>query len=234
MTLYLARHASITLTLGTGKSLPMEDNLGNRRLVETIPGLEAKFDPNLITSRCMEVANQIWFTGPPGFEDKAMLPSPTAGIHREITVNEDGTGTLGREVYFHGSRKENYLSAFDSADPRHYIPIVVEGKKLTPADFVVFLDDILQSHPNFGEDFVRVDAVRLPAPWPTYDEISGAAGAKLIEDTIVNVTRNPDAVIAYEHQRDDHGRPMFVAAAERARDRINAIRSEEAALEVSP
>jgi hypothetical protein len=78
-----------------------------------------------------------------------------------------------------------------------------------------------------------VEAVKIPAPWKTYDEIKGANGVKQIKDTIVNVTRDPDAVIAYEHQRKDGGRPMYIQAAEDARQEIEAQQAEQSALEVT-
>jgi hypothetical protein len=232
MTLWLCRHPNHQLLLGVGKSEIMEDAWGSKRMHETRPGVVVRFEGAALTTRAREVAEEIWFTARDGAA--AMYPSSQPGLFRHIVMNEDGSGTWGGETFYRGARPETYISAYDSADPRHYVALPVDGKTLTPAQFTAMVDAALTEHAGNGDDFVRVDAIKLPAPWPGYDDLKGLEGAKKVREIIAATRIDPAKVIAYENQRGEQARPSYIQAAEDAR--AEAIQREEtaAALEVAP
>lgn len=71
------------------------------------------------------------------------------------------------------------------------------------ADKKAELEGFLLSRDEYGSDYVMVEAVRLLAPWPTYDAFRGVRGlptaqaiAKKVEEDGFDV----DAAIAYERE----------------------------------
>jgi hypothetical protein len=87
----------------------------------------------------------------------------------------------------------------------------------------------LQEGPGAGTDYIILEEVKAPAPWPAYDKlrVQGKRTVEMVAEkiaaTVTDLEIDPDAVLVYE--RENQNRPEVVAA-------VEALKAEEPAEEL--
>lgn len=74
------------------------------------------------------------------------------------------------------------------------------------------VEEFLLGYQARGRDYIFVEELKLPAPWPTYDMIEGAKAADTIASRVSELGFDPYAVLAYERQ--ERNRPDVIGAVE--------------------
>lgn len=101
-----------------------------------------------------------------------------------------------------------------------------------PADREI-AENALLTHTDYGNWFVKVDALEIDPPWPNYNKIRAKKGmtvAQTIASKCEEDGYNVDAVLNYE--RAHANRPAVIEALEELASRKNAEAADAAALEV--
>ena len=90
-----------------------------------------------------------------------------------------------------GVPPETYVSVLDTAD-------LQKQWKLSDEDRVT-IEKFLETLPGFGQDYIKVEEIRAPKPWPSYDEDS-------IEDILSAIERfkfDVEDVRRYEQENEN-------------------------------
>jgi hypothetical protein len=72
------------------------------------------------------------------------------------------------------------------------------------------IEQRLLSAKAFGRDYVLVQEVAMPAPWPSYDEFAGTAEELAMQ--VLDLGYSPEEVIAYESSKWGQQREDVIAA----------------------
>lgn len=90
-----------------------------------------------------------------------------------------------------GVPPETYISVLDTRDYQKQEKLTDEERER--------IEQWLESLPSFGQDYIKVEELRAPKPWPSYDEDS-------VEDIIGAIDRfhfDPEDVRRYEQENLD-------------------------------
>lgn len=91
----------------------------------------------------------------------------------------------------------------------------------------------LLENTDYGDWYVKVDAIAVPAPWPNYDKVRAKKGmtvAETISSKCAEDGYNPQVVLSYEKAHAN--RPAVVEALEALVNDAAALAEESEALEV--
>lgn len=92
-----------------------------------------------------------------------------------------------------GVPPETYISVLDTRDYQKEFKLTDEER--------LALEQHLETLPSFNVDYIRVDEIRAPKPWPTYDEDS-------VEDIVAAIERyNFDADDVRRYEQENLNRP---------------------------
>ena len=90
-----------------------------------------------------------------------------------------------------GVPPETYVSVLDTRDYQKQEKLTDEERER--------IEQWLESLPSFGQDYIKVEEIRAPRPWPSYDEDS-------VEDIVAAIERfhfDPEDVRRYEQENLD-------------------------------
>lgn len=113
-----------------------------------------------------------------------------------------------------GVPPETMVSVFDTRDYQKQAKLTDEEREA--------LEQHLETLPSFGADYIRVEELRAPKPWPSYDEDS-------VEDIVEAIDRfkfDADAVRRYEQENENRDE-LLAALVERGAANVARTDLEE-------
>lgn len=121
-------------------------------------------------------------------------PKKIAKFHQGLALDHEVEAALKHFTFRglpDGVPPETMVSVLDTVDYQ-------KENKLSDEQRLA-LEQHIESLPSFGQDYIRVDEIRAPKPWPTYDEDS-------VEDIVSAIERfgfDADDVRRYEQENEN-------------------------------
>lgn len=235
--LFVSRHKQYRHQIWSGEQRFVRSSGGSETLTTVIPNFTAEFQPGRLSEIERRAAARQFGMGHYG-EETAVHPRYVSetGVEYKVTAAatampyaHDGiiVGAAGQGGdAFVGYDPQFHLSSFDTDRDIPYSTIgcrTDEEREMAKAE----CERILCESPDLGSAMVIVDQRTIPAPWPAYYQLNGAAGLKkaiaMIEDG------GHEAGYVLEYERATKNRPEWVEAFKALHDaQVQAINEREA------